>query len=89
MKVHIEGNLYLESDELQFMIKEYSTIRSGENAGKEIGNTIGYYTSLSSVIKALMRMKLHDSTATNLRELLDDWENIKEWAESLFKEKVA
>ncbi|MET3507052.1 hypothetical protein [Halalkalibacter oceani] len=37
MKVQIEGNLYLESDNLSYQIKEYSGVKNSE--GKETFNS--------------------------------------------------
>jgi len=85
MKVHIEGNLYLESDELQFVLKRYTVAQSGKSYGQEIGQVDGYYPSIHSAIKAVMVKKIKESTATNLKELSEDIKRIESWIKSKFE----
>jgi hypothetical protein len=88
MKVHIEGNLYLESDNMQFILKEYTgAISVDKKTGKEteVCNNVGYYTNIHSALKALMVMKIKDTTATNLSELSADIKRIENWIRSRFE----
>lgn len=88
MKVQIEGNLYLESDPMQFIIKEYTgNVSKDKNTGKEteLYNTHGYFTSIDSAIRYLVKLKLKESKASDLRELLEDFNRLDKWIHSLFQ----
>ena len=80
MKVQIEGQLYLESDGMQFIIKEYSGKQ--DKAGNDLYKTHGYYSSVEGAIKGLVKKKIMESTAATLLELLGEVEGIKAYIES-------
>jgi hypothetical protein len=85
MKILIENNLYLESDEWQFILKEYTNSvdkRSGDHKAK----VIGYYTSINGVINKLVKMKLRDSNIEHLHELKEEVIRIRVWAQKLLEE---
>lgn len=93
MKVFIEnvivngvekGKLFLESDEMQFILKEYNGKVTVNAKGKEIEQykTHGYYTNVHYALKAFLKMKIMQSTATTLRELQQDIESIRRSIES-------
>lgn len=81
MKVHIEKNLYLESDERQFILKEYTGKQTTSESGKitDLFKLHGYYTSVESAINGFVKMKIRESTATNLKELITSFREIKEY----------
>ena len=83
MKVHIENSIYLESDGTQFILKEY-TGKTTEVKGKEIEQykTHGYFSSISGALNKVTKMKVMDSTAQTLGELLQEVEGIREYIES-------
>ncbi|MCM3488812.1 hypothetical protein M3689_05765 [Alkalihalophilus marmarensis] len=70
MKIQIEGNLYLESDSRQFIIKEYSN-KQDEN-GNELFKVKGYFGTLSAAINKLVVMEICKSEASTLKELAAD-----------------
>jgi len=80
MKVHIEGNLYLESDELSFIIREYTG--KTDKQGKKLCKTHGYFNSIQAAVKHIVKMKVKESTANTLSELIQDVERIEQWIES-------
>ncbi|PWV90234.1 hypothetical protein DFQ01_14410 [Paenibacillus cellulosilyticus] len=83
MKVQIEENIYLESDSMQFIIREY-TGKVNNETGIESFKTIGYYSNISSALKRMVKLKLMQSTATDLRELLEDLRRIEQRFETIF-----
>jgi hypothetical protein len=88
MKVHIEGKIYLESDTMQFILKEYTgAISIDKKTGKEteVCNNIGYFTTIQSALLRLLKMKLADSTATNLVEMIADIKRIEEGIKAKFE----
>jgi hypothetical protein len=82
MKVQIEGNLYLESDGLEFTIKKYGNPYTN-NKGEliEPSTTSGHFSNVHSAIKYLVKMKIMESTATDLKGLLESVEGIREYIE--------
>lgn len=70
MKVHIENNLYIESDGMQFIVKDYTGKQ--DKHGNDLYNTKGYFSTLEQTIQFLIKQKVMQSTATDLKSLLED-----------------
>ncbi|MFD0710600.1 hypothetical protein [Paenibacillus sp. GCM10027626] len=85
MKVQIEGNIYLESDALQFILKEYTgaTTVGPEGKEREIFKTIGYFTGIEYALKHFLKLKIMASTASTLRELLQEVREIRQYIETI------
>jgi|SRR5690625_2691850 len=83
LKINIEGNIYLESDEHQFMLKRYGNTYINKE-GEEVQNytVIGYYPTIERAINSFITKKLLDSQATTLKELKQDVESIREFVKS-------
>lgn len=79
MKIQIEENLYLESDPYQYLLKQYSgkTYTNEKGEEREGYQVIGYYGKIGQAINALIDFKLKQSTATTLKELLNEVKEIK------------
>lgn len=65
---------------MQFIIKEYTG--NLDKHGNEIYNTKGYYGSLEGAVKGLLKVRLLESTATTLKELVEDVRRLKADIES-------
>lgn len=79
-KGEIKGQLYIESDSMQFILKEYTgAISIDKNTGKEseVYNTIGYFTSFQSALLKLLKMKLAASTVETLGEMMAEIKRIE------------
>ncbi|WP_137744571.1 hypothetical protein [Robertmurraya siralis] len=83
MKIHVEDKLYIESDERQFVLKEYTG--KLDNKGNEIYKTLGYFSKINQALKHLVKLKVMKSEATNVKELIGDVERIERKIESLIK----
>lgn len=75
MKVKVEENLYIESDDLQFVIRKYNG--KEDKNGRPVYTNLGYFTNLSAAIQKLVKIKIKESEATTLRELLIDLRRIE------------
>lgn len=75
MKVHVGDNLFIESDELQFIIRKYSG--KNDKNDRPIYTNLGYFSSLSAAIQRLVKIKVMESEATTIGELLTDLERIE------------
>jgi len=80
MKVQIEDNLYLESDERSFVIKEYTGKQ--DDKGKDLFKTYGYFPTIQQAVKKLVQMKIKQTNAVTLLELVADIERIEQYIES-------
>ena len=91
MKVQIENNLYLESDSMQFIVKEYyrKKNKDGEETDDIGEKTHGYFPNVEFALKHYLKMKIMESTATTLGELLGDIRRIREYIESTFDMNVS
>lgn len=89
MKVHIQDNYYLESDSMQFMIKEYSNkiIEDKESGGEKVVETIknhGYFPDIKAALNKFLKLKIQNSTAQDLKELIAEIKAIREFLEEQF-----
>ena len=80
------GRTYLESDSNQFILKRYSG-KTGKN-GEELHTVLGFYNTIPQAIKKIYHLKVNDSVAKNLKELLDDHRRIIKEIEELFEEEI-
>jgi len=72
MKIPIDKEYELTSDAHNFIISRKRIAQEGEFKGQEVSSQIGFYTTLSSALMGVLKHKLRDSTATNLKMLLDE-----------------
>ena len=85
MKIQIEGSLYLESDGMQFILKEYTgkqSVNKKTGDSTDLYKTHGYFPTVKSAFEKVVKMKIMDSTATTIGELLEELENIRQYIES-------
>lgn len=82
----VKGKLFLESDERQFILKEYTGNFTTDAKGvqREQFNSRGYYPNIQSALRHFLKMKIKESTATTLQELATDFESISRYIESKF-----
>ncbi|WP_078392048.1 hypothetical protein [Shouchella patagoniensis] len=83
MKVQIEGNLYLESDETQFYLKEY-TGKKDKKTNADLYKSHGYFGKPEQAIQKLLNIKIAKSKAETLGELVKDIEDARQF----IKEKL-
>jgi len=84
VKVQIEGNLFIESDTYGYQVKQYNGTRYDEKLGRdvEISATLGNYSTVKGCVKHIMNMKIKESTAATLPELLQAVKRIEAYIES-------
>lgn len=75
----VERWLYLESDDMQYTLKRYNGKVSVDKHGRETeqSETIGYFTNVQSALMKIMSMKIKQSTAATLDQLLIDIKRIE------------
>lgn len=84
MKVQIEDNLYIESDTYGYQVKQYNGTRYDEKLERdvEISSTLGNFSTIKGCVKHIMNMKIKESTAETLPDLLQAIERIQDYIES-------
>ncbi|MED4172627.1 hypothetical protein P4631_09280 [Halalkalibacterium halodurans] len=82
MKVKIEDNLYIEGDGRQYTLKQYTGKKSSE--GREDYVIHGYFGTIESAVKKVVKLKISESTASTLAELVDEIKRIRNYVESKF-----
>lgn len=75
MKLHVEGNLYVESDERQYIVREY--LGTFDKEGRENQKTPHHFKTFGGVLRYLLNKELRATTATTLFELLKEFERIE------------
>jgi hypothetical protein len=83
MKIHVEDKLYIESDDMQYILKQYSG--KFDKEGKETYKTLGYFPTLQQVVKHLIKLNIMKSNAETLKELLEDITRIEKRIKELIK----
>ncbi|ASA22026.1 hypothetical protein [Paenibacillus donghaensis] len=82
MKVQIEGNFYIESDDREFTLKEYtgkiSKPAEGKTEGVPLFKTHGYFSDVQGAAHKFLKLKIGSSEAKNLLQLIADVESIRE-----------
>lgn len=83
MKVQVEDKLYIESDDRQFILKEYNGKQDKD--GNELYKTLGYFSSVTQALRHLVKMNVMKSEAATVRELIEDVERIEKRINDLIK----
>lgn len=84
MKIQVEDKLFIESDDMQFMIKKYSG-KIDEKTQKETYKVLGYYSSLKQAVKHLIKLECMESTVTTFQQMFDELERIETKFDDLIK----
>ncbi|WP_256846856.1 hypothetical protein [Paenibacillus sp. Pae108] len=86
MKVQIEDNLYIESDTYGYMVKQYNGTRVNDKGAEvEVYSTLANYGSIKGCCKFILNLKIKESTAATLSELIQDVKRIEAYIESKVK----
>jgi len=85
--MRIESNaiepFVIEIDEDQFVLIEKKVIQEGQNSGNIHESTIGYYKSISALIKRVVQIRLaRQQTVVNLKTFISKWREMQEEIES-------
>lgn len=83
MKIQIEDKLYLESDDRQFVLKEYNG--KFDDKGNEGYKPLGYFGKVEQALKYVVKLNVMKSDATSIKELIEDVERIETKIESLIR----
>lgn len=80
-RIHIENDIYIQNDNEGSTITRRSISQSGKSEGAEVYTPLGYYINIQSATKALIKMKIAESSATTLGEMVEDIKRIEAFIE--------
>lgn len=83
MKIKVEENLFIESDGMQFLLKQYSGKVDKDN--RETYKTLGYFGTVNALLKSLLQKKILNSNVTTIKELLERVKQIEKELDELIK----
>jgi hypothetical protein len=76
MKIQVEDKLFIESDDMQFVLKQYSG-KLDKKTENETYKVLGYFTSLKQAVKFLIKRECMQSTATTFQQMFDELDRIE------------
>lgn len=79
------GKYVITSDSLCFTINEKKKVQKGENKGKEYLYPILHYNTIESCLGGLLQLKIKDSDATSLEELVVEIGKINKFIREQFR----
>lgn len=83
MKVQVEDKIFIESDERQFILKQYSG--KFDKNDNELFKPLGYFGSINQALKHLVKLNIMKSDAKTIGELIKDVERIEKRINELIK----
>ncbi|MDR6884886.1 hypothetical protein [Bacillus sp. 3255] len=84
-RVHIEKDIFMTVEQHNCSLEKRTIGKSGESKGKEMFTPFAHYPTISGAAKGLFRLKLAESTASTLSELLAETERIEAEIKELIK----
>lgn len=87
MSIHIEigGKWVITSDQYQFILNEKKVVKTGNKAGEEWLDTIGYYPKINQLISGLVHHQIQTTTINSLSEMAAEIERLSFICEKAFK----
>jgi hypothetical protein len=83
MKIQVEDKLFIESDGMQFILKQYS--EKPDKNGNETYKVLGYFSTLKQVVKYLIKKDCMESTVTTFQQLFNELDRIENKYDNLIK----
>lgn len=72
MRIHVEGDYYISYDGRNHTLEREVITEKGKNKGSKRVEVEGNYPNITSCMKAMLKLEIMESSATNLRELMVD-----------------
>lgn len=84
IRIEIGDRYVVTSDQFQFILCEKKIALTGNNAGKEWLNTVGYYPKLSQLVSGLLHHSILTGDATAFESLAVQIERVAEQCQAAF-----
>lgn len=85
IRIEIGDKWVITSDQYQFILNEKKVVKTGNKAGEEWLDTIGYYTKINQLISGLIHHHIQHSSITALDAMAAEIERIGEMCASSIK----
>lgn len=72
----LKGKIFIESDSIEYRVTKI-VVRTKDGVDTGSTQVLGHFVNLESCVKYLVNMKIKESTATNLAELVQELKIIK------------
>lgn len=88
IRIEVGDKWVITSDQYQFILNEKKVVKSGNKAGEEWINTIGYYPKINQLISGLVHHQIQNSEIKSLKDMADEIERIGQLCISAFRERA-
>lgn len=76
IRIEIGGKWVITSDKYQFILNEKKVVKTGNKAGEEWLDTIGYYPKINQLISGLINHHIQTATINSLSEMAAEIERV-------------
>ena len=84
MKIRLTDKYVMTSDDHNFIINQCWIGKDGKSKGKEMTKVVGYYPTVSQALEAFISKRLGESSAKDIKTLLDEHRAIVAHLKELF-----
>ncbi|EPY4640138.1 DUF5405 family protein [Klebsiella pneumoniae] len=85
IRIEVGDKWVITSDQYQFILNEKKVVKSGNKAGEEWLDTIGYYPKINQLISGLVHHHIQTATINSIIEMAAEIEKLSFICESAFK----
>ncbi|ENZ8029789.1 DUF5405 family protein [Klebsiella pneumoniae] len=72
IRIEVGDKWVINSDQYQFILNEKKVVKSGNKAGEEWLDTIGYYPKINQLISGLIHHQIHGSDITAIDAMAEE-----------------
>lgn len=76
IRIEVGDKWVITSDQYQFILNEKKVVKSGNKAGEEWLDTIGYYPKIEQLISGLIHHHILQSRINSLQEMAEEIERV-------------
>lgn len=85
MQIKIDDKYQIGSDARQYILQECKTVLEGDRKGETYLDSVGYYNTIYSALKAYKEAQIRNSDVTTIDELMDLIKELDVKIETLLK----
>ncbi|EPR6888055.1 DUF5405 family protein [Klebsiella variicola] len=85
IRIEVGKKWVITSDQYQFILNEKKVVKTGNKAGEEWLDTLGYYPKINQLISGLVHHQIQTTTINSLSEMAAEIERLSFVCEEAFK----
>lgn len=70
MNIKLDDNYKVTADSKQYTLQKTSVAKSGDNEGKEVATSVGFYRTIAQALKSYKELSIRESDVTTIDEVL-------------------